>query len=176
MVRVFVISYGQDDPKKCSALKMVRLGYAVRVSSFHELPRKCLVLNPLSNKVLTPSDRDYIINYGLAVIDVSWNEGVEVLKRLLRDKRPQRVLPILFAGNPINYAVATKLSSLEAVVAALFITGFKDEALKILSIVKWGDTFYKLNKELLELYSKCITVDEVNNIQKEVMKKILTNS
>jgi pre-rRNA-processing protein TSR3 len=175
MVRVFVISYGQDDPKKCSAIKMVRLGYAIRVSSFHELPRKCLVLNPLSNKVLTPSDRDYIINHGLAVIDVSWNEGVEVLKRLLRDKRPQRVLPILFAGNPINYAVATKLSSLEAVAAALFITGFKDEALKILSIVKWGDTFYKLNKELLELYSKCTTVDEVNNIQKEVMKKILTN-
>ncbi len=175
MVRVFVISYGQDDPKKCSALKMVRLGYAVRVSSFHELPKKCLILNPLSNKVLTPPDRFYISNYGLAVIDVSWNEGIDILKELLRDKRPQRVLPILFAGNPINYAVATKLSSLEATAAALFITGFKDEALKILSIVKWGDTFYKLNKELLELYSRCSNVDEVNNIQKEVIKKISNN-
>lgn len=172
MVRLFVISYGHDDPRKCSALKMVKLGYAVRVGSIRLLPNNCLILNPFSNVLLTPSDRVLISKYGLAVIDVSWEEGLEVLKRLSTYRRPQRILPLLFAGNPINYAVAAKLSSLEAVAATLYITGFKELSLKILSIIKWGRTFYELNRDLLERYSKCASVDDVIKVQDEVLKKL----
>lgn len=173
MVKIFVVSYGHDDPRKCSALKMVRLGYAVKVSDVQHLPKNCLILNPYSSDILTPLDREIINNYGLAVLDVSWRDGLEVLNGLSRRiRRPQRVLPLLFAGNPVNYAVATKLSSVEAVAAALYITGFKDLSLKILSIFKWGRTFYGLNKELLDLYSQCTSVDEVIKVQGEVLKKI----
>ncbi len=172
MVKVFIVSYRHDDPKKCSALKMVKLGYAVKVSNLNHLPKNCLILNPFSNTILTPLDRELIGRYGLTVIDVSWEEGLEILKRLSKTKRPQRILPLLLAGNPINYAVPTKLSSLEAVTAALYITGFKDLSLKILSSIKWGHTFYELNKNLLELYSQCTSIHEVIKIQEEVIRKI----
>lgn len=172
MVKVFVVSYRHDDPRKCSALKMVKLGYAVKVGSINHLPKNCLILNPFSNIVLTPSDRELIGKYGLSVIDVSWERGLEELRKLSKTGRPQRVLPLLLAGNPVNYAVPTKLSSLEAVAAALYITGFKELSLKILSLIKWGHTFYELNKNLLELYSQCTSIYEVIKIQDEVIKKI----
>ncbi len=172
MVKVFVVSYGHDDPRKCSALKMVRLGYAVRVRNIHSLPKSCLILNPLSRTVLTPLDKELVSRHGLAVIDVSWKEGLGELERLSSSERPQRVLPLLFAGNPTNYAVATKLSSLEAVAAALYITGFKDLSLRILSITKWGNTFYELNKELLTIYSQCTSVDELMKVQDEVLRRL----
>lgn len=172
MVKIFVISYGHDDPRKCSALKMVKLGYATRVNSIHVLPKNCLILNPHSDSILTPLDKDLISNYGLAVIDVSWKGDLGILKKLINYKRPQRVLPLLFAGNPVNYAIATKLSSVEAVAAALYITGFKDLSLKVLSIFKWGHTFYDLNREILELYSRCTSKDEVIKIQDDILKKL----
>lgn len=172
MVKIFVVHYSQDDPRKCTALKMVRLGYATRVSGVHEIPKGCLILNPLATEVLTPLDRTYVSNHGLAVIDTSWNEGLNILKKLTYLRRPQRVLPVLFAGNPINYGVATRLSSLEAVASALYIVGYRDEALKLLSIVKWGRTFYELNKELLEAYSNSRDVSELLNIQGDVLKRL----
>ncbi|MEM0453503.1 MAG: DUF367 family protein [Sulfolobales archaeon] len=171
MVRIFVITYGHDDPRKCSALKMIKLGYATKVSDIRFLPKNCLILNPYSNNILTPLDAEIINNYGIAVVDVSWKNGLEVLKKLSYSKRPQRVLPLLFAGNPINYAVATRLSSMEAVAAALYITGFKDHSLRILSTFKWGQTFYNLNKDLLNLYSQCTSVDEVIKIQNQILRK-----
>jgi len=59
----------------------------------------------------------------------------------------------LIAGNPTNYAKATKLSTVEALAGALYIAGFKDEAKKLLSIFVWGHTFQELNANLLENYS-----------------------
>lgn len=173
MVNIYVITYYHDDPSKCTALKMVRLGYAVKVNNIRELPRQCLVLNPLSDIILTPADKEVIEKYGIAVIDVSWNSSLHVLRKLMNNRYNHRVLPLLFAGNPVNYGRATKLSSLEAVVAALYITGYKDLALRLLTIFKWGRTFYELNKELLDSYSKCSSRDEVLKIQDEVIKKIL---
>jgi pre-rRNA-processing protein TSR3 len=67
----------------------------------------------------------------------------------------------LLAGNPTNYAKATKLSTVEALAAALFIAGFRDEAQKILSIFIWGHTFFELNAELLEAYSAAKDSSEV---------------
>jgi pre-rRNA-processing protein TSR3 len=58
----------------------------------------------------------------------------------------------LIAGNPTNYAKATKLSTAEAIAGALYIAGFKDEAEKVLSIFVWGHTFFDLNANLLESY------------------------
>lgn len=173
MIKIYVITYRHDDPDRCTALKMVRLGYARRLGSARDLPKHCLVLNPLSSKVLTPADRSLAEKYGIAVIDVSWNLGLNLLKDLVSNYRfNNRVLPLLFAGNPVNYGKATKLSSLEAIAAALYIFGYVDKALELLSIYKWGETFYNLNKELLDSYMKCNTVDELLAIQDEVLKKI----
>ncbi len=172
-VNIYVIRLEGDDPKKSTALKLVRFGLAEKVSGPRDLPRGVVVLNPAASKVLTPLDRDFILKYGLVVIDASWNKGVDpIIKVCRRIRGHHRVLPMLFAGNPINYAVPTKLSSAEAIAAALYIVGLKTEALRVLSKFKWGATFLNLNKELLEKYSKTSTVEEVLTIQGKVLEKL----
>ncbi len=169
---IYVIRFRGDDPRKSTALKLVRLGLATKVSP-KQVPKNSIVLNPFSDTVLTPLDREYVIKYGLVVVDTSWNLGEEVLKNLFRRVRGKhRILPLLKAANPINYAVFSKLSSAEAVAAALYIVGLKEQANEVLSKFKWGPTFIKLNHELLEKYSGAKDVNEVLKIQDEVLRKL----
>jgi len=42
----------------------------------------------------------------------------------------------------------------EALAAALFITGFVEQADRILALFKWGPTFMALNREPLEAYAE----------------------
>jgi len=172
-INIYVIRLGGDDPKKSTALKLVRLGLAEKVPGPKNLPRGVVVLNPAAGRVLTPLDRGNTLKYGLVVIDTSWNKGLESIVNMCRKIRGHhRVLPILFAGNPINYAVPTKLSSAEAVAAALYIVGLKDEAHRVLSKFKWGPTFLELNRELLDEYSKAQSPEEVLRIQHRVLEKL----
>ena len=60
-----------------------------------------------------------------------------------------------------------KLTTAEALSASLFILGFRDEALAILDKFKWGHTFYELNQNLLEDYSKLESEDQIDVILKE---------
>ncbi len=171
--RILVVRLEGDNPKLSTALKLVRLGYATRVS-LYEIPKGSVVLNPLSTKVLTPQDKELICRYGLVVIDTSWNSGIELIKKVSKNVKAQhRVLPALKAGNPINYGVLTKLSSVEAIAAALYIVGLKDYALELLSKFKWGPTFLSLNIEYLEKYSQALSKDEILKIQEEVLNKHL---
>jgi pre-rRNA-processing protein TSR3 len=64
-----------------------------------------------------------------------------------------RRLPFLLAGNPTNYGIAGRLSTAEALAAALILTGFRQSATAILSLFKWGETFLSLNQEPLEKYA-----------------------
>lgn len=72
-----------------------------------------------------------------------------------------RCLPVLIAGNPTNFAKATKLSTAEALAGALYIAGFKEEAQKLLSIFTWGHTFFELNTLLLDPYSEAKDSTEI---------------
>jgi pre-rRNA-processing protein TSR3 len=64
-----------------------------------------------------------------------------------------RRLPILLAGNPTNYGIAGRLSTAEAIAAALILTGFRKPAEVILSLFRWGETFLSLNQDPLESYA-----------------------
>jgi pre-rRNA-processing protein TSR3 len=68
---------------------------------------------------------------------------------------------VLIAGNPTNFAKATKLTTAEALAAALYIAGFKDEARELLSIFTWGHTFFELNAMLLDDYAAAKDSTEV---------------
>ena len=169
-VRVYVIRAGSDDPRKSTGLKLVRKGFAERIPPGRSLPPCTVLLTVFSEEVLSPLDRDLVSKCGVAVIDSSWKEDIEVIRRLSTAWRgPRRILPALVAGNPINYGRISLLSSAEAVAAALYIVGYPEESLRVLSLFKWGKTFLDLNRELLEAYSRASSVDEVLRIQRDFL-------
>jgi pre-rRNA-processing protein TSR3 len=55
----------------------------------------------------------------------------------------------------------------EAMAGALFIMEFDDLAHEMLNKFKWGHTFYDLNKNLLEDYSKADSQDAISSILKD---------
>ena len=149
----------QDDPRKNTALKMIRFGLIERIRDARHIRRTCLVLNPTSTRPLSVEDHMLLVKRGLTVVDCSWKLVEDVFKNRLRGF--QRRLPLLLASNPVNYGQVAKLSSAEAVAGALFISGFKEYAAKILSIFSWGHSFFSLNRELLESYSKASNADAI---------------
>ena len=83
----------------------------------------------------------------------------------------QRALPYLIAANPINTYKPIKLSTAEALAAALYITGFQGDAEDMMSIFKWGPSFLTLNREWLDDYAKCQNSTEVVKVQAEIMSE-----
>jgi len=150
----------QDDPKKCTAAKMVKFGIA---KSIKKIGNKGLVLDPFSEKTLLPKDKSLINS--IVGIDCSWTLAAQAFSK--KFSGITRKLPPLLAGNPVNYAKLNKLTTAEALAASLFILGFKDDALVILDKFKWGHTFYDLNQNLLNEYSKLESEDQIDIILKE---------
>jgi pre-rRNA-processing protein TSR3 len=109
------------------------------------------VLNPFAEMAFSPADRQRVQDFGLAALDCSWEHAQKVVSHHVTGT--SRCLPILIAGNPTNYAKATKLSTAEAIAGALYIAGFRQEAERVLSIFTWGHTFLELNANLLESYA-----------------------
>ena len=52
----------------------------------------------------------------------------------------------MVASNPVNYGIPYKLTCAEAIGAALYIAGFRDEAEDVMSVFKWGSNFFVLNE------------------------------
>jgi pre-rRNA-processing protein TSR3 len=71
----------------------------------------------------------------------------------------------------VNYGKLTKLSTVEALAAALYIVGLKDEAVGLLSIFKWGHTFLDINNERLEAYSAAKNSTEIVALQQAFIPK-----
>ncbi|HDH28376.1 MAG TPA: DUF367 domain-containing protein, partial [Euryarchaeota archaeon] len=78
-----------------------------------------------------------------------------------------RILPVLIAANPVNYGKPTKLTTAEAIAAALYILGSREQSTDVLGKFKWGRQFTLLNENLLNDYSECQSSDEVLAVQKE---------
>jgi pre-rRNA-processing protein TSR3 len=147
----------QDDPKKCTAAKIIKFGFA---QSIKKINSKGLVLDPFAEKTIIPSDR-HLVNSVIG-IDCSWNKAESAFSTKFSGIK--RKLPPLLAGNPVNYAKLGKLTTVEALCATLVILGYKDQGLSLLDKFKWGHTFYELNQNLLEDYSKINDEIEINKI------------
>ena len=162
--RLTIYHASQCDPKRCTGLKLKRHGLARLTSKMKFLPKRAVVLNPFSEIAFSPTDRKRIESFGLAALDCSWKHANRIL--LNQVKGTSRCLPILLAGNPVNFGKATKLTTVEALAGALYIAGFKVEAENLLSIFKWGHTFLELNFELLEDYAAAKDSTEIVELQR----------
>jgi len=163
-IQITVYHAGQCDPKKCSALKLKRHQLVRIVRQVRGLPRGAVILSPFSRKAFSPADKERLKNRGLAALDCSWAHADDILNLSMRGAL--RCLPYLVAANPVNYGKPTKLSTVEALASALYIAGHKDEAERLLSILKWGLNFLELNREPLEAYARAKDSCEVVETQK----------
>ena len=157
-MNLFVYHAKHCNPKKCTALKLARFNFVILLYSFRDIPKTSLVLDPFSEKALSPEDKSFT---SITALDYSW----EKKDRFKRTFKNGRCLPYLVAANPINYGKPTKLSTVEALAAALYILGEKSKALNILSKFSWGTTFVTLNAELLTAYSQAESSSEIIRIQ-----------
>jgi len=159
-MQVQVLMFRQDDPKKCTAAKLIKfkLATSVRTTSSNTI-----LLDPFAKRTLLNDDR--LLADSITGIDCSW----ELAEKMFTKKFTgiARKLPPLLAGNPVNYSKLSKLTTVEAIAGAAFILGFKTLADELLDKFKWGHTFYDLNRNLLEDYSKANSEDEINSIIKE---------
>jgi pre-rRNA-processing protein TSR3 len=159
-MQIQVLMFKQDDPKKCTAAKLVKFGIA---TSVRNTSSKTLILDPFADKVILRNDR--LVVDSITGIDCSWELAQKTfIKKFFGIHRK---LPPLFAGNPVNYSKLNKLTTVEAIAGSLFIMEFDDLAHEMLNKFKWGHTFYDLNKNLLEDYSKADSEDAINSILKD---------
>ncbi|MCA9827201.1 MAG: DUF367 family protein [Nitrosopumilus sp.] len=159
-MKLQVLMFYQDDPKKCTAAKMVKFGLAQNIK---KISNKGLVLDPFSEKTLLPKDRSLIRS--IVGIDCSWNLVDQAFSKKFDGIK--RKLPPLLAGNPLNYAKLNKLTTAEALSASLFILGFKEQSLALLDKFKWGHTFYELNQNLLDEYLELENEDQIDDVLKD---------
>ena len=159
-MKLQLLMFYQDDPKKCTAAKMIKFGLAQNIK---KIGNKGLVLDPFSEKTLLPDDK-MLIN-SIVGIDCSWNLADKSFSKKFNGIK--RKLPPLLAGNPVNYAKLNKLTTVEALSASLFILGFKEQSLELLDKFKWGHTFYELNQNLLNEYSKLENEEQISLILKD---------
>ncbi len=163
-VRVMVYDFHQDDPAKCTSTRLQKFHLVIVLHSLNQIPPHAIVLNPTSQQTLSSADRPLIQDHGLVGLDCSWSRSEDIFQRRLRGEN--RRLPALLAGNSTNYAVRGKLTTAEALAAALIITGFALTARQILSPFKWGDTFLSLNNQPLDAYSHT-PPDKIFEVERE---------
>ncbi len=167
-VRITIYHAAQDDPKKNTALRLERRGLARTVSKIRFLPKRAIVLNPFGEIAFSPADRDRVAKFGLVALDCSWEHAQKVLGRHVRGT--SRCLPILIASNPVNFGKLTKLTTAEAIAAALYIAGFMAESKQLLSNFTWGHTFFELNGMLLDNYVTAKDSTEIVEMQTRLLK------
>ena len=163
MIQSFALMLNQDDPKKCSALKLIRFGSVLPTRT---VKHNMLVLNPFASEVVCKTDKTMVDS--ICVIDCSWNKAESVLTnhKYLRKGIPRK-LPALLAGNPINYARLGRLSSVESLAACYYVLGEKKFASSLLDKFKWGHTFLELNRDALEDYSAAENRKDIMSIELE---------
>lgn len=154
----------QCDPKKCTGRKLARFKLARLTKRMNEL-RHCLVLSPFSKKAISQEDKG---EKCLAALDCSWAQAEDVFARM---NLKSRALPFLVAANPVNFGKPFKLSTVEALAAALVIMGYSQKAEEILAKFSWGHVFLELNREPLEEYAAAKDSSEVVRIQMEYLSE-----
>ena len=156
-MQINVLMFNQDDPKKCTAAKLVRFGLAKKITA---LRSKTALLHPFAIDTLLNSEKR--IFHSITAIDCSWNKAEKMFQK--KYSGIPRKLPSLLAGNPVNYSKINKLTTVEALASAAFILGNEELCSDLLAKFNWGHTFLELNENLLNDYQSAQSEDDVNSI------------
>jgi len=159
-VKITVYHTNEDDPKKCTARKLERMGLVELVDRVRAVPPGAILLDPFAEKAVSAEDIETANRCGLAALDCSW-ETAETAFDHARRRTESRALPYLVAANPVNFGKPTKLSTLEALVATLVIYGQTEQAQSLVGAYNWAPRFLEVNREPLEAYAACATSGEV---------------
>ncbi len=163
MIPLFACRDNSCDPKKCTVKRLEARGLIRVFSRFTQVPRNTVLLDPTAKQALSPSDRPVS---SITAIDCSW-EVLEIAP--LKTFRNRRALPYLVAANPVNYGRPLRLTSAEALAAALVILGEPEQAAFLLSAFNWGPHFLTLNEEPLSRYALAADSAEVVKIQEDYL-------
>ena len=147
----------QDDPKKCTAAKLIKFGLAKKITKSQS---KTVLLHPYSEKTLLNNEKSLFTS--ITGIDCSWTLAEQVFQKNFIGI--SRKLPPLLAGNPVNYSKINKLTTVEAIAGAAFILGDETLSQNLLEKFNWGHTFLELNENLLQDYKKAKSEGEVIEI------------
>ena len=156
-MKVNVLMFNQDDPKKCTAAKLLRFGLVKKIT---KTSPTTLLLHPYAKTTLLSSDKDTVRS--ITGIDCSWNYADHVFEKKIDGV--SRKLPPLLAGNPVNYSKLNKLTTAEAMASAAFLLGHESLSHQLMEKFNWGHTFFELNENLLNDYKKAISEEEISTI------------
>ena len=159
-MKINLLMFYQDDPKKCTAAKLIKFGLARKITKSQS---KTVLLHPYAKKTLLSNEKSLFTS--ITGIDCSWALAEEVFQKNFIGV--SRKLPPLLAGNPVNYSKINKLTTVEAIAGAAFILGYEELSQKLLEKFNWGHTFLELNKNLLHDYQKVTSEDQVNKVIRE---------
>jgi pre-rRNA-processing protein TSR3 len=165
-INLIVYHTNEDDPKKCSARKLNKFGFARLETNIRKIPKGSIVLSPFAKKSISKEDIDIARKNGIIAVDCSW-KNAESCFNLLDIKNISRSIPFVVAVNPINYGKPFKLSTLEAFATVLYIFNEIEHAKEILKLYKWAPHFLEMNKEPLEEYRKAENSGEIIKIMKQ---------
>ncbi len=165
--RLIVYHAAQCDPKKCTGIRLAKLRLVTLVRTPDSIPARAVVLNPIAETALSRADQSIILQHGLVALDCSWEHAEEIF--VASRTGVQRALPYLLAANPVNTYRPVRLSTAEALAAALYIIGLTDKATELISVFKWGAAFLTVNRDWLDTYSACRTSTEVVEQQRKIM-------
>tara|TARA_Y100000590_G_scaffold251954_1_gene282930 strand:- start:9795 stop:10292 length:498 start_codon:yes stop_codon:yes gene_type:complete len=156
-MKINLLMFYQDDPKKCTAAKLLKFGLAKKITRSQT---KTILLHPFAQKTLLSNEKDLFNS--ITGIDCSWSLAEQVFQKNFSGQ--SRKLPPLLAGNPVNYSKINKLTTVEAIAGAAFILGDELLSEKILEKFNWGHTFLELNKNLLHDYQKAESEEKILEI------------
>ncbi|KAG5518342.1 hypothetical protein PMAC_003139 [Pneumocystis sp. 'macacae'] len=154
--------YGHCDPKRCSGKKMERLGLIQTLKIGQHWSG--IILSPGQKLFLSPADAPILKKTGVAVIECSWAKIDEIRLESIKGSY-WRTLPYLVAANPVNYGRPWNLNCAEALSACLYITGNQTSAHKLLQNFSWGEAFFQINSEILNIYTTCSNSSDIEAAQ-----------
>ncbi|GAA5825793.1 hypothetical protein JCM11251_000372 [Rhodosporidiobolus azoricus] len=168
-VPVAMWDFDHCDPRKCSGKKLSRLELMKELRVGQRF--QGIVMSPKGTQVVCPADRDIVASAGVAVVECSWARLDEIPFKKIQSPH-ERLLPYLVAANPVNYGKPYKLTCVEAIAAALYITGYDAQADLLLSKFSWGHSFWEVNGPIIARYRTCSTPESVIEMQEEMIREM----